>query len=153
MLYSVVLVSTVPQSESDTCTRVSFPFDFPSRLGQHRALSRAPSAVQWALFSCLFHALVSIVCMLHAALLPSCLTHSDPMDCSLPGSHGLQPARLLCPGDSPGKNTGVGCHFLLQGIFQCTHVNPDLPVHPPLPPPLVSMCLFSLSVSIFLLCK
>ena len=30
---------------------------------------------------------------------------------------GLQPARLLCPWDFPGKNTGVGCHFLLQGIF------------------------------------
>ena len=28
--------------------------------------------------------------------------------------HGLYPARLLCPLDSPGKNTGVGCHFLLQ---------------------------------------
>ena len=28
--------------------------------------------------------------------------------------HRLQPARLLCPWDSPGKNTGVGCHFLLQ---------------------------------------
>ena len=27
------------------------------------------------------------------------------------------PARLLCPWDSPGKNTGVGCHALLQGIF------------------------------------
>ena len=31
--------------------------------------------------------------------------------------HGLYPARLLCPWDFPGKNTGVGCHFLLQGIF------------------------------------
>ena len=30
---------------------------------------------------------------------------------------GLQPARLPCPWDSPGKNTGVGCHALLQGIF------------------------------------
>ena len=30
---------------------------------------------------------------------------------------GLQPARLLCPWDSPGRNTGVGSHFLLQGIF------------------------------------
>ena len=28
--------------------------------------------------------------------------------------HGLQPTRLLHPWDSPGKNTGVGCHFLLQ---------------------------------------
>ena len=31
--------------------------------------------------------------------------------------HGLEPARLLCPWDSPGKNTGMGSHFLLQGIF------------------------------------
>ena len=31
--------------------------------------------------------------------------------------HGLQPARLLCPWDSPGKNTSVGCYALLQGIF------------------------------------
>ena len=29
----------------------------------------------------------------------------------------LQPARLLHPQESPGKNTGVGCHFLLQGTF------------------------------------
>ena len=28
--------------------------------------------------------------------------------------HRRQPTRLPCPGDSPGKNTGVGCHFLLQ---------------------------------------
>ena len=32
----------------------------------------------------------------------------DPMD----------PARLLCPWDFPGKNIGMGCHFLLQGSFQ-----------------------------------
>ena len=31
--------------------------------------------------------------------------------------HALQPARLLCPWDFPGKNTGVGCHFLLQGLL------------------------------------
>ena len=39
---------------------------------------------------------------------------------------GLQPARLLCPRDSPGKNTGVGCHFLLQGIFRTRGSNPGL---------------------------
>ena len=33
----------------------------------------------------------------------------DPMDCSLPGSS--------VHGDSPDKNTGMGCHALLQGIF------------------------------------
>ena len=40
--------------------------------------------------------------------------------------HGLQPARLLCPWDFPGKNTGVGCHFLLQGIFPIQGSNPCL---------------------------
>ena len=30
---------------------------------------------------------------------------------------GLWPVRLLCPWNVPGKNTGVGCHFLLQGVF------------------------------------
>ena len=33
------------------------------------------------------------------------------------GPHGLQSSRLLCPRDSPGKNTGMGCHFLLQEIL------------------------------------
>ena len=39
---------------------------------------------------------------------------------------GLLRARLLCPGDSPGKNTGGGCHFLLQGIFLTQGSNPGL---------------------------
>ena len=38
-------------------------------------------------------------------------------------SHGLWPTRLLCPWDSPGKNAGVGCHFLLQGIFLTQGLN------------------------------
>ena len=38
-----------------------------------------------------------------------CLTLCNPMDCSPPGSS--------VHGDSPGKNTGVGCHALLQGTF------------------------------------
>ena len=41
-----------------------------------------------------------------AASLQSCPTLCDPIDGSPPGSHH--------PWDSPGKNTGVGCHFLLQ---------------------------------------
>ena len=40
--------------------------------------------------------------------------------------HGLQPARLLCPWNSPGKNTGVGGHFLLQEIFPTQGWNPGL---------------------------
>ena len=48
-----------------------------------------------------------------------CLTLCDPMDCSPPGSS--------VHGDSPGKNTGVGCHALLQGIFPTQGSNPGLP--------------------------
>ena len=40
--------------------------------------------------------------------------------------HGLQPTRLLCPWDSPGKNTGAGCHVLLQGIFMTRGSNQHL---------------------------
>ena len=43
----------------------------------------------------------------------------SPMDCSPPGSS-------VC-GDSPGNNTGVGCHALLQGIFLTQESNPGLP--------------------------
>ena len=44
-----------------------------------------------------------------AKLLQSCLTLCNTMDSSQPGSS--------IPGDSPGKNAGVGCCALLQGIF------------------------------------
>ena len=43
-----------------------------------------------------------------AQSLQSCLTLQP---------HGLQAHGLFCPWDSPGKNTGVGCHALFQGIF------------------------------------
>ena len=38
---------------------------------------------------------------------------------------GLCSTRLLCPWNFPSKNTGVGCHFLLQGIFQTQGSNPS----------------------------
>ena len=43
-------------------------------------------------------------------------------------AHGLYPARLLCPWNSPGKNTGVGSHSLLQGIFLIQCSNSGLPL-------------------------
>ena len=52
----------------------------------------------------------------------SCSVMSDSLR-----PHGLQPTRLLRPQDSPGRNTGVGCHFLLQGIFPTQGLNPGLP--------------------------
>ena len=41
--------------------------------------------------------------------------------------HALQPTRLLCAWDFPGNNIGVGCHFLLQGIFSIQGLNLGLP--------------------------
>ena len=52
------------------------------------------------------------------------VSHSVVPDSLQP--HGLQPARLLCPWDSPGKNTEVGCHFLLWEIFPTQGSNPGL---------------------------
>ena len=40
--------------------------------------------------------------------------------------HGLEPARLLCPWDFPGKHTGTDSHSLLQGIFPTQGSNPSL---------------------------
>ena len=47
-----------------------------------------------------------------------CPTLCDPMDCSPPGS--------FAHGESPAKNTGVGCHALLQGIFPTWGLKPSL---------------------------
>ena len=52
-------------------------------------------------------------------------SHSVVSDSLRP--HGLQSPRLLCPWDFPGKNTGVDCHFLLQGIFLTQGLNQGLP--------------------------
>ena len=49
----------------------------------------------------------------------SCPTLCNLMDCS-PPSYSVH-------GDSAGKNTGVGCHDLLQGIFPTQGLNPGIP--------------------------
>ena len=41
-------------------------------------------------------------------------------------THGLKPTRLLCPWNFRDKETGVGCHFLFQGIFLTQGSNPSL---------------------------
>ena len=57
-------------------------------------------------------------CCVYLGVSDSC----NPIRCQ---SHRL-PARFLCPWDSPGKNTGVSCHFLLQEIFLTQESNPGL---------------------------
>ena len=55
---------------------------------------------------------------MRAKSLQLCPTLCDPKDCSPPGSSVY--------GGSPGKNTGVGCHVLLQEIFPIQELNPSL---------------------------
>ena len=52
-------------------------------------------------------------------VIQSCLTLCNPVDCSPPGSS--------VHGDSPEKNTGVGCHALFWGIFPTQGSNPGIP--------------------------
>ena len=60
-----------------------------------------------------------MLCIVLCLVTQSCLTLCDHIDCSPPGS--------LVHGDSQGKNTGVGCHARLQGIFPTQGLNPRLP--------------------------
>ena len=46
--------------------------------------------------------------------------------------HGLQPARLLCPCNFPGKNTGAGCHFPTPGDLPDPGIECASPVSPAL---------------------
>ena len=72
--------------------------------------------VQWRR---LLESLGIYVCV-HAKSLQSCPTLCDPV-------YGLQPARLFCPWDSPGKNIGVGCHVLFHpGIDPVSLLSPAL---------------------------
>ena len=69
------------------------------------------------LFIFSFYFLLFSFCV-RAKLLQLCLTFCDPVDCSLSGSS--------VHGDSPGRNSGVGSHALLQGIFPTQGWNPCL---------------------------
>ena len=59
-----------------------------------------------------------LICYVLCLVTQLCPTPCNSMDCSPPG--------FSVRGDSPGKNTGVGCHALLQGIFPTQGLNPGL---------------------------
>ena len=74
-------------------------------------------------------------------LMRACSVVSDSLQ-----PHGLQMTKFLCPLDSPGKNTGVGCHFLLQGNLPNPGIKPGSPALladslPPEPPGKPTSCL------------
>ena len=86
-------------------------FEFPSRLGHHRALSRV-----------LCECVCVCVCVCVCARAPTCvLSHVRLF--ATPWTVALQAALSV---ESPSKNTGAGCHFLLQGSFLTQGSNPSL---------------------------
>ena len=82
-----------------------------------------------------------------------CVHAKSLQSCPTLRPFGTQPTRLLCPWDSPGKNTKGSCHALLQGIFPTQGLNPCLlgPLHwqagtlPLVPPgkPKVTTCAYN----------
>jgi len=62
---------------------------------------------------------LNIIKAMHACLVSSVVSDTVQL-------HRLEPPRLLCPWDSPGKNTGVGCCALLQEVFPIQGSNPCL---------------------------
>ena len=60
-----------------------------------------------------------LMCVCVCLVTQSCPALCNPMHCSLPG--------YSVHGDSSGQNIGVGCHFILQGIFPTQGLNPGLP--------------------------
>ena len=78
-------------------------------------MSRGLQGLMMIIFCLLILQAVFYFSYLYAKLLQLCATLYDPMDCSLPGSS--------VQGDSPGKNTEVGCHALFQGIFPTEGLN------------------------------
>ena len=52
----------------------------------------------------------------YVIILPMCVHAQSLQSCQTLLYHGLQLARLLCPWNSPNKNTGAGCHTLLQNL-------------------------------------
>ena len=87
----------------------------------HVVINRNSEIIAHAHLSLVIHYLSTLLIAkseVKLLVVQSCLTLCDPVDCSPPGSS--------VHGDSPGKNTGVGSHTLLQGIFPTQGLNPGL---------------------------
>ena len=103
--YKMLLNKRLPESQ-DHCSWFSGILDIPTRLLPLQ---------DW---NCRMHNTNST--------LISCMCAKPLRLCPTLRSYGLLPTRVLCPGDTPGKNAGVGYHALLQGIFPIQGSNPHL---------------------------
>ena len=96
------MFSAIQRSGSVTCIHVYPPFWIPFPL-------RSPQSIQYSSQCCAVLCLVALLCP----------TLCNPMGWGLPSSS--------VHGDSPGKNTGVGCHALLQGDLPNSGTKPRFP--------------------------
>ena len=110
VIHTVKGFGIVNEAEVDVFLELfCFIYD-PTDVGNLMSGSSAFSKSSLNIWKLLIHILLKPAAVAAAAAaaaksLQLCLTLCDPID---------EPTRLLCPWDSPGKNTGVGCHFLLQ---------------------------------------
>ena len=74
----------------------------------------------------LFSFSINFLSFMHLSDICMCICAQSLQSCPSLWPYGWQPARLLCAWDSPSKNTGVGCHPLLQEIFPTQGSNPCL---------------------------
>ena len=102
MWYTLILLSHKKELNNAICSFVGGPNDYHTKWSQSEK-DKISYEITYVL--CLVAQLCQTLCV--------------PMDCSLPG--------FSVHGDSPGKNIGVNCHALLQGIFSIQGSNPTLP--------------------------
>ena len=98
-----------PQPDSHTITRADQDVNMGNLVGIFKALCN-PSVCK-VMPPSIFRSYTKCICS---------IAQSQPTL----RPRGLEPARFLCPWHSPSKNTGVCCHFLLQGIFPVQGSNP-----------------------------
>ena len=88
------------------------------------------SLLSWFLFLSR-HLILCVVCLvIWGWVLMTMMYESESISCSVISDslqlHGLEPARLLCSWNSPGKNTGMGSRSLLQEVILTQELNPGL---------------------------
>ena len=105
-------------------------FDFYSDkchvMGSADQMGEPPNSFLWWLHDFIFSPTVP-----NGPISPTPVVSRDWQECVKSASvmsdslrlYGLCPARLLCPWGFPGRNTGVGCHAFLQGIFLTQGLN------------------------------
>ena len=112
-IYSVSIFTYIPNHQSQVLVSTKIPWSVVSEVPDSLRLEKSWGLVSWSFSSWRHHGserLTTQVCV-----------------CAQLWLHGVQPARLLCPWNFPDKDTGVGCHFLLQGSIPNPGIKPASP--------------------------